>query len=343
MTNNINIVANAYVSVTLAPLADGQYRIEGFKKLRVLDPEVARLYHSQSECVVIDAQLGLRVAPIFMTFMKVGKIVGEEIIRQLEAAGEKLIEIEKKVAEYAAKAPVTIYVGGSEAADPALEKCAIGTLLRLLRDFPGLGEAGSEHKVCWIPEGGNAVQMNVCEGSPYRTSGSLFFLLKGNADLFKVVARPLKIEAGGFVKLRRDILGVGKKGSVHRVIENPDDTHVMPEGRRLCVRVLNPEHNEAAHLDAASVARGMVYNISGDGHSFEPVKGPFCTVLDCQHADGSEYSWYAESDDDTNYVPGDFVVVEHLSGKDDIVKVVRVREMSPTADDFPVCRVIGLA
>jgi len=119
MTQEIIIgsVNNAYISVTLQPLADGSYRIEGYDKLRTLDPETDRLYHIQEQCVVIDARLGLRVAPDYMTFMKVGKIVDAEIIPQLEAAGKKLAEIERQVAEYAAKPPVTIYVGGAEA-DP---------------------------------------------------------------------------------------------------------------------------------------------------------------------------------------------------------------------------------
>jgi hypothetical protein len=116
MTDNIIIGENAYVSVSLQPLADGMYRLEGFSKLRALDPEVDRLYHNQEECVVIDARLGLRVAPSFMTFMKPGKIVENSFISQLENAGAKLVEIEKQVAECAAKPPIKIYVGGAEPA-----------------------------------------------------------------------------------------------------------------------------------------------------------------------------------------------------------------------------------
>lgn len=67
-------------------------------------------------------------------------------------------------------------------------------------------------------------------------------------------------------------------------------------------------------------------------------------VLDCQHADGSVYSWYIKEEDTTEYKSGDFVEVEHLGNwKNDYVKVVSVREINPALEDTPACPVVGLA
>lgn len=101
---------NAYIKVTLIPLADGLYKILDYTELRPLASEVNRIYRKQPNHAYITPEDMIFVSGYGS--MQRGFIVAEGWLLDLVSASNTLLSTEKQVAAYA-RSIITTYVGGS--------------------------------------------------------------------------------------------------------------------------------------------------------------------------------------------------------------------------------------
>lgn len=201
----------------------GEFWIDGIAQVRAIPDKVLRAYQNSVPCIVLTDTNSVKVCTeideiVFRCTYPLGvKVTGltfNALTNIVAATTDRLRTLADELG-------CSGLVGKKEVHVPNT-----GDKVRLLRDIPGVGVAGSIHKVDYLPHaGGCAVKTPLKNEFPYRyAAGEMYYLLRGNEAAFEVIDDPKKM-IGKLVKWKNTKRLLGKVvayGNGHFSVNSPE-------------------------------------------------------------------------------------------------------------------------